>query len=159
MENSGRKVVCQNRKARHEYEILETVEAGISLTGTEVKSIRAGRLQLTDAYARIDNEEAFLFNMHINPYDNGGRFNHEPNRTRKLLLHKNEILRLFGKVQIKGLTLIPLSVYFVKGKVKVELGIGRGKKMHDKREDVAEREAKREMDRARKRGSDRERRS
>src|SRR5262245_1331351 len=118
MDNAGRKIVCQNRKARHDYEILETIEAGIALTGTEVKSIRDGRVQRTDAYARIDNEEAFLFNMHVSPYENGGRFNHEPNRTRKLLLHKSEIQRLFGKVQIKGLTLIPLSVYFLKGKVK-----------------------------------------
>ncbi len=157
MKDAGRKIVCQNRKARHDYEILETVEAGIALTGTEVKSMRDGRVQLTDAYARIDNEEAFLFNMHVNPYENGGRYNHEPNRTRKLLLHKGEILRLFGKVQLKGLTIIPLSVYFLKGRVKIELGIGRGKKMFDRREDVATREAKREMERALKRGPGRER--
>jgi SsrA-binding protein len=151
MKDSGRKVVCQNRRARHDYEILETIEAGIALTGTEVKSIREGRVQLTDSYARIDNEEAYLYNMHVNPYENGGRFNHEPTRARKLLLHKAEILRLFGKVQIKGLTLIPLAVYFSKGRVKVELGIGRGKKTIDRREDVATREAKREIERAMKR--------
>ena len=145
---SARKLVCQNRKARHDYEILETIEAGIALTGTEVKSMRDGRVNLTDAYARIDNEEAFLHNMHVSPYERGGRFNHEPTRTRKLLLHKGEIRRLFGKVQIKGLTLVPLAVYFLKGKVKVELGVARGKKQADRREDVATREAEREMERA-----------
>ncbi len=151
MKDAGRKIVCQNRKARHDYEILETVEAGIALTGTEVKSMRDGRVNLTDAYARIDDEEAFLHNMHVSPYENGGRFNHEPTRTRKLLLHKGEIRRLFGKVQIKGLTLVPLAVYFQKGKVKVEIGVARGKKQVDRREDVATREAKREMERAMKR--------
>jgi len=155
MPDSGRKLICQNRRARHDYHILETIEAGISLTGTEVKSLRAGHANLKEAYARIDNEEAFLFNCHINPYEDGGRYNHEPTRARKLLLHKTEIRRLFARVQIKGLTLVPLSLYFLKGRVKVELGVARGKKEFDKREDLAERDAKREMERAMRRGKDR----
>jgi SsrA-binding protein len=148
MPESGRKLICQNRKARHDYHILDTIEAGIALTGTEVKSLREGKANLKDAYARIDNDEAFLFNLHISPYEQGGRYNHEPTRTRKLLLHKQEITKLFGRVQMKGLTLIPLSLYFSKGRVKVELGVARGKKAFDKRDDMAERDAKREMERA-----------
>jgi SsrA-binding protein len=157
MSEQGRKFICQNRKARHDYHILDSMEAGIALKGTEVKSLRAGNANLKDAYARIDNEEAFLFNLHISPYEEGGRFNHDPTRPRKLLLHKSEIRKLFGRVQMKGLTLIPLSLYFSKGRVKVELGIARGKKSFDKREDVAERDAKREMERAVRRGKKGER--
>ena len=152
MSEQGRKFICQNRKARHDYHILDAIEAGIALTGTEVKSLRNGNAHLKDAYARIDNEEAFLFNLHISPYEEGGRFNHEPTRARKLLLHKSEIRKLFGRVQLKGLTLVPLSLYFSKGRVKVELGIARGKKSFDKRDDLAERDAKREMERAVRRG-------
>jgi SsrA-binding protein len=143
------KVVTVNRKARHDYHILETYEAGIALTGTEVKSLRAGRANLQDSFARVENAELFLYNMHISPYDQGNRFNHEPKRTRKLLMHKKEILRLLGKSREKGLALIPLKVYFNdQGKAKVELALARGKKVYDKREDMAARDAKREMERA-----------
>ncbi|MCS5696519.1 SsrA-binding protein SmpB [Desulfofundulus thermocisternus] len=143
------KVVAVNRKARHDYHILETYEAGIALTGTEVKSLRAGRANLQDSFARVENAELFLYNMHISPYDQGNRFNHEPKRTRKLLMHKKEILRLLGKSREKGLALIPLKVYFNdRGKAKVELALARGKKVYDKREDMAARDAKREMERA-----------
>ncbi|AEG16766.1 MULTISPECIES: SsrA-binding protein SmpB [Desulfofundulus] len=143
------KVVTVNRKARHDYHILETYEAGIALTGTEVKSLRAGRANLQDSFARVENAELFLYNMHISPYDQGNRFNHEPKRTRKLLMHKKEILRLLGKSREKGLALIPLKVYFNdRGKAKVELALARGKKVYDKREDMAARDAKREMERA-----------
>ncbi|SHI56382.1 SsrA-binding protein SmpB [Desulfofundulus thermosubterraneus] len=143
------KVVTVNRKARHDYHILETYETGIALTGTEVKSLRAGRANLQDSFARVENAELFLYNMHISPYDQGNRFNHEPKRTRKLLMHKKEILRLLGKSREKGLALIPLKVYFNdRGKAKVELALARGKKVYDKREDMAARDAKREMERA-----------
>jgi SsrA-binding protein len=152
MAEAARKFICQNRKARHDYQILDTLEAGIALTGTEVKSLREGLANLKDSYARIDGDEVFLFNMHVSPYEKGGRFNHEPTRTRKLLLHKAEIRKLFGRVQVKGLTLVPLSLYFVRGRVKVELGVARGKKAYDKRDATAERDAKREMERAVRRG-------
>lgn len=143
------KVVTVNRRARHDYHILETYEAGIVLTGTEVKSLRAGRANLQDSYARVENGELFLYNMHISPYDQGNRFNHEPKRTRKLLMHKKEILRLLGKSREKGLTLVPLKVYFnERGRAKVELALARGKKAVDKREDMAARDARREIERA-----------
>lgn len=143
------KIVCTNRKARHDYEILENMEAGIVLKGTEVKSLRAGNAHLKDSFAAIENGELYLFNAHISPYKQGNRFNHEPTRTRKLLVHAREIKRLIGKIQEKGLTLVPLKLYFTdKGKVKVELGLARGKKSFDKRRTIAERDAKREMDRA-----------
>nr|WP_027717461.1 SsrA-binding protein SmpB [Desulfovirgula thermocuniculi] len=143
------KVVTVNRRARHDYHILETYEAGIVLTGTEVKSLRAGRANLQDSYARVENGELFLYNMHISPYDQGNRFNHEPKRTRKLLMHKREIMRLLGKSREKGLTLVPLKVYFnERGKAKVELALARGKKAIDKREDIAARDARREIERA-----------
>ena len=145
------KVVCTNRKARHDYEILETMEAGIVLTGTEVKSLRAGGAHLKDSFATMDNGEVFLMNAHISPYKEGNRFNHEPERTRKLLMHSAEIRRLTGKVMEKGLTLVPLKLYFNDaGKVKVELGLARGKRSVDKRRTIAERDAKREMERAMK---------
>ncbi len=138
-----------NRKARHEYHIDDTYEAGIALSGTEIKSIRAGKANLQDSYARIDNGELVLYNMHISPYEQGNRFNHEPKRPRKLLMHKREIMRLFGQTREKGYSLIPLKVYFKNGKwAKVEIALARGKKQYDKREDIAARDAQRDMDRA-----------
>ncbi len=143
------KVVTENRKARHDYYIEESYEAGIALTGTEVKSLRAGRINLKDSYARVDNGELVLHNVHISPYDQGNRFNHDPLRARKLLMHKKEIVRLYSKVREKGLTLIPLRVYFnERGLVKVELGLAKGKRQYDKRQDIAEKDAKRDMERA-----------
>ena len=142
------KIIAKNRKARHDYEILDTYEAGIALQGTEVKALREGRANLKDSYARVENSEVFLYNAHISEYTQGNRFNHEPERRRKLLLHKYEINRLRGRVEERGLTLIPLVLYFKKGKAKVEIGIARGKKHFDKRRDIAERDARREMERA-----------
>lgn len=142
------KVVCQNRKAWHDYQILETYEAGMVLTGTEVKSLRAGRANLKDSYARITDSELWLENMHISPYEQGNRFNHDPKRARKLLMHRNEIMRLWGRTREKGLALIPLKVYFKNGRAKVELALAKGKKIYDKREDIARREARRELERA-----------
>lgn len=142
------KIVTENRKARHDYFIEETYEAGIALKGTEVKSLRAGRANLKDSYAQVENGEMYLLNMHISPYEQGNRFNVDPVRARKLLLHKGEIIRLYGKVKQQGLTLIPLKVYFKKGRVKVELALAKGKKTYDKREAMAERDAKREMERS-----------
>ena len=144
---SGRKIISVNRKARYNYEIEDTVEAGIVLTGTEIKSVRAGKVNLQDAYALIRDGEAWVFNMHIAPYEFGNRFNVESRRTRKLLLHKGEIQRLYGKVQQKGLTLVPLSVFLQNGYAKLEIGVGRGKKMYDKRESIAERDRNREAQR------------
>jgi len=141
------KVIVQNRKARHDYFIEETVEAGIALQGTEVKSLRLGKANLLDSYAQVRNGEIFVSGLHISPYDMGNRFNHDPLRTRKLLLHKSEIVKLGAQVQKKGLTLVPLSLYFKHGMVKLELAVARGKMLHDKRDDIAEREAKREIDR------------
>jgi SsrA-binding protein len=143
------KIVCTNRKARRDYEILETMEAGIVLWGTEVKSLRGGGAHLKDSYAAVEREEIFLYNAHIAPYEMGNRFNHEPTRTRKLLMHAREIKRLLGKIQEKGLTLIPLKLYFNDaGKVKVELGLAKGRRAYDKRHAIAERDAKRDMQRA-----------
>lgn len=147
--SAAAKVVATNRKARHDYHIDETFEAGLVLTGTEVKSIREGRLNLKDSFARIDGEEVYLLNMHVSPYSHGNRWNHEPTRTRKLLLHKAEIRKLIGHVQQKGYTLVPLKVYFNKrGKAKVEIALARGKRSWDKRRDIAKREAEREAARA-----------
>jgi SsrA-binding protein len=143
------KLICTNRKARRDYEILETMEAGLVLVGTEVKSLRDGHAHLKDSYASIEDGELYLHSAHINPYRMGNRFNHEPTRSRKLLMHEREIRRLIGKIQEKGLTLIPLRLYFNdRGKVKVELGLARGKKTFDKRREIAERDAKREIGRA-----------
>lgn len=142
------KIIAENRKARHDYFIEETYEAGIALTGTEVKSLRAGRANLKDSYAGVENGEMYLFNMHISPYEHGNRFNVDPVRARKLLLHKSEINRLFGKVKQQGLTLVPLKVYFKRGRAKVELALAKGKKIYDKREAMAEKDARREMERA-----------
>jgi len=141
----GRKVLCQNRKARHDYHIEEVFEAGIALQGTEVKSLRAGRANLQDSYADLDKQEVFLRNCHISPYEQAHRFNHEPLRARKLLLHRQEIRRLVGKVREKGLTLVPLSLYLKRGRVKVELALARGKKTYDRREDLKERAARLEI--------------
>ncbi|NLO92701.1 MAG: SsrA-binding protein SmpB [Clostridiaceae bacterium] len=143
----GRKIIVQNRKARHEYFIEETIEAGISLTGTEVKSLRLGRANLQDSYAAIKNGEVFVYNLHISPYDMGNRFNHDPIRVKKLLLHRHEINKLIGLTQRQGLTLVPLSLYFKKGMVKVALGVARGKKLYDKRADIAKKDAMRQIDR------------
>jgi SsrA-binding protein len=142
------KLISHNRKARHDYHIDETFEAGIVLTGTEVKSVRDTRVNLKDSYARVERNELFLYNMHISPYEQGNRFNHEPLRIRKLLMHKGEIGRLAGKVKEKGYTLVPLKIYLKRGLIKVELGLGRGKKSYDKRQTIAERDSKREMERA-----------
>lgn len=142
------KIVTENRKARHEYHILETFEAGLVLTGTEVKSLRAGKANLQDSYARVDNGELMLYNMHISPYEQGNRFNLEPKRIRKMLMHKQEIMRLLSKTREKGLALIPLKVYFKNGLAKVDLSVAKGKKLYDRRDDAAEKDAKREMDRA-----------
>ena len=146
---SGFKIVSDNRQARFQYEILDTYEAGIALKGTEVKSAREGKANLRDGYALIRDEEVWLLNVHISPYETAGRyFNHDPRRSRKLLLHKKEIRKLVGKVQEKGLTLIPLKMYLKKGLIKVEIAVGRGKKLHDKRETIKQRQDKRDMQRA-----------
>ena len=146
------KIISDNRKARFLYEILETYEAGIELVGTEVKSIRAGRVNLRDGYGIIRNGEAWLVNVHISPYNASGEyFNHDPRRTRKLLLHKKEINKLIGLLEQQGLTLVPLKMYFKKGLVKISLGVGKGKKLHDKRETLKRRQDERDMARALKR--------
>jgi SsrA-binding protein len=146
------KIVCQNRKARHEYEIDEVFEAGIVLLGPEVKSLREGRANLVDSYAKVKGGEVFLLGMHITPYSYSHHMELEATRTRKLLLHNREIKRLIGKTQEKGLTLIPLKVYFTpKGKVKIELAVARGKKKYDKRQSLKEKDLKREIDQAKKR--------
>ena len=139
------KVIATNRKAWHDYEVLETYEAGIVLRGTEVKSLRESQVNFKDCYAAVDNGEAWLIGCYITPYHHGTDANHDPERRRKLLLHKKEIGRLLGKVAERGLTLIPLRLYFKGGRAKCELGLARGKKLHDKRASIREREAKREM--------------
>jgi SsrA-binding protein len=148
MKEQGRKVIASNRRARHDYEIMDTYEAGIVLTGTEVKSLRAGRASLTDAFASVDDGEVWLRNLHIPEYSQGSWTNHEPRRTRKLLLHRKEIERLIGKTRESGLALVPLSMYFSDGKVKVEIALGRGKRSYDKRSELAKRDANREVARA-----------
>ena len=148
-------VIATNRKARHEYHILQTMEAGIVLTGTEVKSLRLGRANLKESYARIENGEIFLYGMHISPYEQGNRYNPDPTRKRKLLLHRYEIRRLTGKVQEKGLTMVPLKMYFHNGRAKVELALVRGKREYDKRKSIAERDARRDMERGFKERYDR----
>lgn len=141
-------MIAQNRKARHDYAVIDTYEAGVMLTGTEVKSLRLGRASLVDGFATIDNGEVFLRNVHIPEYEQGSWTNHEPRRTRKLLLHRGEILRLIGKTKESGLTLVPLALYFSGGKVKVELALARGKRAYDKRQDLAKRDADREVRKA-----------
>jgi SsrA-binding protein len=145
---ADQKMIAVNRRARHEYFIEETFETGISLTGTEVKSLRLGKGNLQDSYALISNNEVFLHNCHISPYEFGNRFNHDPLRIRKLLMHREEIRRLFGKTREQGLTLVPLRMYFnEQGRVKVEMALAKGKKLYDKREDIAKKDASREVDR------------
>ena len=145
---ADKKSVARNKKASHEYFILEKYECGIELFGTEVKSIRLGKVNLTDAYASIDKGEVFIKGMNISPFEQGNIFNRDPLRPKKLLLHKKEILKLYGQLQTQGYSLIPLSVYFKGSKVKVELGLCKGKKLYDKRADIAKRDARRDMDRA-----------
>jgi SsrA-binding protein len=144
------KIISQNKKAYHDYAIEETVEAGIQLLGTEVKSLREGKANLKDSYVLIKNEEVFLFNCHISPYSHGNIMNHEPLRTRKLLLKRKEIERMRGKAQQKGYTMIPLKIYFKGSFAKVEIGLAKGKKLYEKRETIKEREAKRTIERAMK---------
>lgn len=145
--NQAEKVVIRNRRARFNYHIEDTYEAGLVLVGTEVKSLREGKGNLQDAYAEVRNGEVWVNNFHISPYDKGNRFNHDPKRPKKLLLNRREINRLWGLTQQKGYTLVPLRVYFKRGRAKMELAVARGKKLYDKREDIAARDAQREMDR------------
>ncbi|OOB77868.1 MAG: SsrA-binding protein [Epulopiscium sp. Nele67-Bin001] len=146
-DKTGYKLIAQNKKAYHDYFIEETFEAGMVLVGTEVKSIRAGSGSIKESFIRIQNGEAFIFNMHINPYDKGNIFNKEPLRTRKLLLHKREINKLVGSVATKGMTIVPLKVYIKGSLVKMEIGLARGKKLHDKRQDIASKDVRRQNER------------
>lgn len=150
--NHAIKIVCENRKARFDYMIQERLEAGIVLTGSEVKSLRQGQANLMNAYADIRDGEAWLLQAQISPYDKGGYANHDPTRKRKLLMHRAELDKLAGKIQIKGLTLVPLNIHFKGGKAKVDLGLAVGKKAHDKRASIKERESNREVKRAMKKG-------
>lgn len=145
---SNIKIVAENRKARHDYHIHETYEAGIALTGTEVKSLRSGKANLKDSYAHVENGEMMISQMHISPYEQGNIFNHDPMRKRKLLMHKKEIMKLFGKTREKGYSLVPLKLYFTRGKAKLQIALASGKKNYDKRQDIAARDAKRDMERA-----------
>src|SRR5918996_5457609 len=151
-QEDGDSTIATNRRARHEYHILETVEAGLVLKGTEVKSLRAGQVTFKDAYATVRNDEAWLLGCHISPYSHGTDANHDPERDRKLLLHAREIRRLVGKISEKGLTVVPLKMYFKQGRAKMEVGVARGKKLHDKRATLREREVRREMDKAARAG-------
>ena len=144
----GVKQITTNRKAHHDFHILESIEAGIALRGTEVKSLRAGRVNLKDSFAEVRNAEMILVGVHISPWETGNRFNHEPERPRKLLLHRREILRFGLKAREKGLTLVPLRMYFKNGRAKVEIALAKGKRAYDKREAIADRESRRELDRA-----------
>ena len=146
----GAKIITLNRQARHEYFVIETLETGIELVGTEVKSLRAGTVNLKDAWVDVEDGELWVKGMHISPYDKGNIFNRDPLRERRLLAHKNEIRRLFQQVKLQGYTLVPLSLYFKRGRVKLELGLCKGKKLYDKRASAAERSAKRDMDRTMK---------
>jgi SsrA-binding protein len=141
------KVVATNRKARHEYFILDTFEAGIALMGSEIKSIRSGKISLAEAYVNLDDGEAWLVNAHVAPYDQASHFNHDPIRRRKLLLHRSEIERLWNQVRQKGVTIIPLRIYLKEGRAKVEIAVAKGKKLYDKRTDIAKRDAEREIER------------
>lgn len=146
--NIAIKIACENRKARHDFFIHETFEAGLALQGTEVKSLRAGKVNLKDSYAVIKNGEVFVEHMHISPYEQGNIFNHDPLRTRKLLMHKAEIIKLFSKTREKGFTLVPLKVYFKHGRAKLELALASGKHNYDKRQDLQAKAAKRDVERA-----------
>ena len=151
IKGKGTRLVCQNKKAYHDYEIMETFEAGMILLGTEVKSLREGRANLKDSHAKVRKGEIYLYGLHISPYTHASYENHEPERVRKLLLHRYEIKRLVGKTQERGFSLIPLKIYFKEGKAKVELALARGKKLYDKRETLKRKEEAREMERLRKR--------
>jgi SsrA-binding protein len=142
------KIIAKNKRARHDYHVVDSVEAGVVLKGTEVKSVRQGKVQLVDGFAKVDGGELFLFGVHISPYEQGNRFNVDPRRTRKLLLHRSEIRRLDRQVREKGMALVPLTVYLKRGRVKFEIGVCRGKKMYDKRQTIAKRDAERDMERA-----------
>lgn len=148
MKTQGPSLIAENRKARHDYHIEDAIEAGLVLTGTEVKSLRLGRINLRDSYAEVRSGEAFLLNAHISPYEQGNRFNHEPRRARKLLLHRQEIRRLASRVAERGYTLVPLRVYWHHGRAKVEIALARGKREFDKRDDLARRDSERDMARA-----------
>ena len=145
-----KKVITTNRKAFHDYTIFEKFVAGIVLTGTEIKSIRKNAINLKDSFCKIEDNEIFLYNCHISPYEQGNRYNHEAERTRKLLLTKKEILKMHSKIKKDGYTIVPLEVFITEGFAKVEIGLAKGKKLHDKRDDIAKKDQKREMDRARK---------
>lgn len=147
-ERKGEKLICQNKPAWRNYTVEETYEAGMVLLGTEVKSLREGRANLKDSYARVKEGEVFVYDLHISPYSHGNRNNHDPLRVRKLLLHKQEIKRLYGKTRERGLTLVPLKMYFRDGKVKMEIGVSKGKKLHDRREDLKRKADRRDMERA-----------
>ncbi|MDP8242915.1 MAG: SsrA-binding protein SmpB [Candidatus Hinthialibacter antarcticus] len=147
-EDNPKQIVAQNRKARYDYHFLETFQVGVVLQGTEVKSLRQGKANLQDSHASINNGEIFLYDCHISPYEQGNVFNHDPKRRRKLLMHKSEIVRLFGKVQQKGYTLVPLRIYFTRGKAKLDIALAQGKKQFDKREDIKRRDMDREVRRA-----------
>ena len=146
----GSRLIANNKKAYHDYFIEETYEAGIALHGTEVKSLRMGKCSIKESFVRIENEEVYIYGMHISPYEKGNIFNKDPIRVRRLLMHRGEINRLFGKIKQEGLTLIPLSIYFKGSRVKLQLGLCKGKKLHDKRDDAARRDAMREIDRTMK---------
>ena len=143
----GNRDIVRNRKARYDFEIIESFEAGIVLVGTEVKSLRAGKVNLKDSFASVEKGEVVLHSVHISPYEPANRYNHDPERPRKLLLHRAEIRRLIGRAEQKGLTLVPLRLYFKRGRAKVELALARGKKMHDKRDAIAKRDMQRDLDR------------
>jgi SsrA-binding protein len=147
-ENSAQKLIATNKMARLNYDITDTYESGIVLTGTEVKALRSGKANIKESYALVKDNEVFLRDLHISHYDHGNRFNHEPLRARKLLLHKREIQKLYGKSREKGLALVPLKLYFKDGRVKVEIGIGKGKKLYDRREDIKQREERRDIARS-----------
>ena len=146
-EKNKYKLICDNKKVRHEFHLLETFEAGIELRGTEVKSLRAGQANLRDAYAKIENGEIFLYNMNISPYEQGNRFNHLPTRPRRLLMHKQEIVRLYAKVREMGLTLVPVKAYFSGSRAKIEIALAQGKKLYDKREDMVAKAVRRDTER------------
>lgn len=148
MGKKDRKIIAQNKKATHDYFIEDTYEAGLVLTGTEIKSIREGKVQLKDSFARINNGEAYIHNMHISPFEQGNRNNHEPERTRKLLLHKREISKLIGQTKEQGYSLVPLRLIIVNGFAKLEIALAKGKKLHDKRDSIAKRDANRDIQRA-----------
>lgn len=146
-QKESQRLIANNKKAFHDYFIDETYEAGIALHGTEVKSMRMGKCSIKESFVRIENGEVYIYGMHVSPYEKGNIFNKDPLRVKKLLLHKYEINKLFGKIKEKGYTLVPLQVYFKDGKVKVEIGLARGKKLYDKREDIAKKDARREVER------------